>query len=63
MYEFHSHSRIIVNLPRVIHLNSTCAVVDIHVFHAHCNISENMIYVISDKQKYISLVVYSISSS
>ena len=61
MYEFHSHSRIIVNLPRVI--GSTCAVVDIHVFHARCNISENMIYVISDKQKYISLVVYSISSS
>ena len=38
----------------VLHLDSTSAVGDIHVFHV---ILLKICYVISDKQKYISLVV------
>ena len=44
----------------VLHLDSTSAVGDIHVFHV---ILLKICYVISDKQKYISLVVVVSSSS
>ena len=45
------------HLLRTLHLDSTSAVGDIHVFQARCNTFENMLWVISDKQKYISLIV------